>query len=82
MKKYNIEKLREKLERCKNISFNDIILNDVDDISSVRISKKKNGYEKILDFIESTKNPYMFKSNGKFIKIEFAGNNYLQKMIK
>ncbi len=32
MKKYNIEKLREKLERCKNISFNDITLDDVDDI--------------------------------------------------
>ncbi|MBP3920706.1 MAG: hypothetical protein J6D28_03985 [Bacilli bacterium] len=75
MKKYNIEKLREKLERCKNISFNDISLDDVDDISTIKISKKKNEYEKILDFIENTKNPYIFKSNDKFIKIEFSNND-------
>ena len=74
MKKYNIEKLREKLERCKNVSFNDITLDDVDDISTIKISKKKNEYEKILDFGENTKNPYIFKVNGKLVKIEFSNN--------
>lgn len=74
MKKYNIEKLREKLERCKNVSFNDITLDDVDDISTIKISKKKNEYEKILDFVENTKNPYIFKVNGKLVKIEFSNN--------
>ena len=55
MKKYDVKKLREKLERCKNVSFDDITLDDVDDISTVKISKKQNEYEKILDFIENTK---------------------------
>ena len=40
MKKYDVKKLREKLERCKNVSFDDITLDDVDDISTVKISKK------------------------------------------
>ena len=53
----------------------DITLDDVDDISTVKISKKQNEYEKILDFIENTKNPYIFKCNGKFVKIEFANSN-------
>ncbi len=74
MKKYNIEKLREKLEKCKNLSFNDISLDDVDDISTIKISKKRNEYKKNLDFARNTKNPYIFKSNGKFIKIEFSNN--------
>ena len=75
MKKYDVKKLREKLERCKNVSFDDITLDDVDDISTVKISKKQNEYEKILDFIENTKNPYIFKCNGKFVKFEFSKSN-------
>ena len=75
MKKYDVKKLREKLERCKNVSFDDITLDDVDDISTVKISKKQNEYEKILDFIENTKNPYIFKCNVKFVKIEFSDSN-------
>ena len=77
MKKYDVKKLREKLERCKNVSFDDITLDDVDDISTVKISKKQNEYEKILDFIENTKNPYILKCNGKFVKIEFINSNNL-----
>ena len=79
MKKYDVNKLREKLERCKNVSFDDITLDDVDDISTVKISKKQNDYEKILDFIENTKNPYIFKCNGKFVKIEFSENKLSAK---
>ena len=58
-----------------NVDLTDITLDDVDDISTVKISKKQNEYEKILDFIENTKNPYIFKCNGKFVKIEFANSN-------
>ncbi len=45
MKKHNIEKLREKLEGCKNISFDDITLDDEDDILTIKISKKRNEYD-------------------------------------
>ena len=30
--------------------------------------------EKILDFISKTKNPYIFKVNGKLVKLEFTDN--------
>ena len=33
--------------------------------------------EKIIDFIKSSKNPYMFKCNGKKVKIEFANTNLI-----
>ena len=30
--------------------------------------------EKILDFISKTKNPYIFKVNGRLVKLEFTDN--------
>ena len=33
-----------------------------------------NKEEKILDFIGKTKNPYIFKVNGKLVKLEFTDN--------
>lgn len=75
MNKYNLEELKEKLERCKNIPIEDIKANDVDDIKDIKISRKKNREERILDFIVATKNPYAFKVNGTLVKISFSNNN-------
>lgn len=36
MDKYNIEKIKEKLERCKNIPIEDISLDDVDDLAKYK----------------------------------------------
>ena len=41
----------------------------------MKISIKKSKEEKILDFISKTKNPYIFKVNGKLVKIEFSKND-------
>ena len=30
--------------------------------------------DKILDFISKTKNPYVFKINGKLVRLEFTDN--------
>lgn len=75
MKKHNIKKLEEKLEKCKNISVNEINLDEIDDLDSIRIDKRKSPNERILDFIANTKNPYAFKVNGKIVKIEFCEND-------
>ena len=75
MNKYNIKELREKLERCKNISLNEVNPDDVDELSSIKINTIMNPVNRIIDFISKTKNPYIFKVNGKLVKIEFSKND-------
>ncbi|MCI8575411.1 MAG: hypothetical protein HFI09_02970, partial [Bacilli bacterium] len=47
--KYNIEEIKEKLDRCKNMKLEDVTLNDVDEISSIKIDRRKPSNERILD---------------------------------
>ena len=68
----NVEELKEKLEKCKNIPLTDINPDEVDEISSIKIDKRKSSNERILDFLNKTKNPYVFKVNGKLVRISFS----------
>ena len=68
----NTDNLKEKLIKCKNINFDDVDINDLEDITKINFSKKQNNQDKIIDFIKSSKNPYMFQCNGKKIQIAFA----------
>lgn len=70
----NYKELEEKLERCKNIKLEDVDSKDIDDISKIKIDKRKSSNDRILDFLNTTKNPYIFKVNGKLVKISFADN--------
>ena len=72
MNKYNIEELKEKLERCRNVNLDDVKLEDVDELTSIRIDRRKPSEERILDFIMKTKNPYIFKVKGKLVRIRFS----------
>lgn len=74
MEKYNIKELEEKIKRCKYIKVNETNIDDVDELSRIKISRKRFKEEKILDFISKTKNPYIFKVNDKLVKIEFNEN--------
>ena len=74
MKKYNIKELEEKLKRCKNIDLSEVDIDEVDDLNEIKISRKKSKQERIIDFIFKTKNPYIFKVNGKLVKLEFTDN--------
>lgn len=74
MEGYNVKELKEKIKRCKKIEVNEVNINDVDDLCEIKISRKKSKEEKILDFISKTKNPYVFKINGKLVKLEFTDN--------
>ncbi len=67
MNKYNIEEIKETLERCKNMKLEEVTLDDVDEISSIKIDRRKSSNERILNFLTKVKNPYIFKVNGKFI---------------
>ncbi len=72
MDKYNIKELEEKLIRCRNMKLEDVSLEDVDEISSIKIDRRKPSNERILDFIAKVKNPYIFKVNGKLVRISFS----------
>ena len=72
MDKYNIKELEEKLNICRNMKLEDVSLEDVDEISSIKIDRRKPSNERILDFIAKVKNPYIFKVNGKLVRISFS----------
>ena len=70
--KHNLKEIKEKLERCKNMKFEDISLDDVNEISSIKIDRRKPSDERILKFITKVKNPYIFKVNGKLVRMNFS----------
>ena len=59
--KYDYVKLKEKLMECKKTDVKTIQDKDVDEISTIKIDKRKSSNERILDFLCKTKNPYIFK---------------------
>ena len=72
MNKYNLKELEEKLERCRNMKLEDVTLDDVDEIGSIKIDKRKSSNERILEFLSKVKNPYIFKVNGKLVRMSFS----------
>ena len=71
------KELREKLERCRNVNLDDVKLENVDVITSIKIDRRKPSEERILDFLTKVKNPYIFKVNGKLVRIRFSENTEL-----
>lgn len=43
-------------------------------MNEIRISRRKSKEERIIDFINKTKNPYVFKVNCRLVKLEFTNN--------
>ena len=73
-KKYNIQELKEKLKRCRNMKLEYVTLDDVDELSSIKIDRRKSSNERILDFLTKVKNPYIFKVNGRLVRMRFSEN--------
>ena len=73
-KKYNIQELEEKLKRCRNMKLEDVTLDDVDELSSIKIDRRKSSNERILDFLTKVKNPYIFKVNDRLVRMRFSEN--------
>lgn len=72
MNNKNMKTIIEKIKRCKNMSLEDVTLDDVDEISDIKIDKRKSSNERILDFLNRVKNPYIFKVKGKLVRIRFS----------
>lgn len=68
----NVDELKLKLKEKYKLTFDDVELKDLEEIAEINFSKKSDSNEKLLDFIKSSSNPYMFKCNGKKVKIEFS----------
>ena len=73
-KKYNIQELEEKLKRCRNMKLEDVTLDDVDELGTIKIDRRKSSNERILDFLTKVKNPYIFKVNGRLVRMRFSEN--------
>ncbi|MBR1884204.1 MAG: hypothetical protein IJ809_04640 [Clostridia bacterium] len=71
-KKINYIELENKLQRCKNINIEDVKESEIDDISNIKIDTEKSSVERILDFLVSCKNPYIFKIDNSIVKLEFS----------
>ena len=50
----------------------DVTLYYADELGSIKIDRRKSSNERILDFIMKVKNPYIFKVNGKLVRISFS----------
>lgn len=75
MKNIDVNNLIDKLEKCKNISLDEVDIDDIDEIDDIKISRKKSSHDRIIDFIATVKNPYIFKIGNRLVKIEFSDKN-------
>ena len=75
MNNYDILKLKDKLEKCKKMMIDEVNVNEVDELSEINICKRKSSNDRILDFLNECKNPYIFKVKGKLVKIVFSDTN-------
>jgi len=75
LEKNDLKRLKDKLDKCRNIELSNVNLDDVDEITDIKIRKRKSSNDRILDFLNEVKNPYVFKVKGKLVKIIFSDTN-------
>ncbi len=46
----------------------------VDELGSIKIDRRKPSDERILNFLTKIKNPYIFKVNGRLVRMRFSEN--------
>lgn len=66
---------REELLHMRNLSFDEVNLEEIPDIKDFNIDVKKTKKEKILGILESGRNPYFIKSGNVIVKIGFASTS-------
>lgn len=72
MEDYTILNSKLQYSKSKNIKY--VQENDIDKIENIKIDKNLSKMERILDFIENTKNPYIFCIDGIKVKFEYSDN--------
>lgn len=67
--------INEKLLKYRDVDLSNINIDDVDKIEDIKIDKRKSSKDRIIDFLNSVKNPYVFNVDGKLVQIGFSNNN-------
>ncbi len=67
--------LEQKLNKYENTDLDKVDRNTVEDISNIKIDTKKSSVERILDFLMSYENPYVFKIGDNLVKVQFSNDN-------
>lgn len=72
--KEKITELERKLKEYRNANIEKIDKDDstIRDVKDINIDSSKSSLERILEFIGSGYNPYIFKVNGYIVKTEFT----------
>ncbi len=63
------------LNEMKNADLKECNIDDLVDIRDVKVDNNKSQIEKLMDFIDKIKNPYMFKVGDTIVKVKFSENN-------
>lgn len=63
---------REELLRMRNMSFEEVNPEEIPDLKDMDIDVTKSKREKILEILESGRNPYFIKTGNVVVKIGFA----------
>ena len=67
--------INEKLLKYRDVDLSNIDIDDVDKIEDIKIDKRKSSKDRIIDFLNSVKNPYVFNVDGKLVQFGFSDNN-------
>lgn len=60
-----------KISKYKDIDINELNLDDLVELKTIKISRRKSSTDRILDFLNEIENPYCFKVDGFIVKIDF-----------
>ena len=72
----------EQLKELSKVDIRTCNRDELVDIKTIQIDKTKSNIERINDFIEAVKNPYLFKVGDVVVKLNFAedGESFQKKM--
>lgn len=67
-------KIKTKMQLGKSSNIRFVQDKDIDDLKDIKINTNKTKLERIIEFLQTVKNPYMFVVDGIKVKFEFAKN--------
>lgn len=69
------EKLSQKIEKCNEINIENINISEIDEVKNIKVDKDLSSIDRIIEFINRTKNPYIINVDGIIVKMEYGNNN-------
>ncbi len=73
--KYNVNSLKKIVDTSRNNSLSKVSINECEDINNIKIDKRKNNLERVVEYIIKTKNPYFFSVDNRVVRISFINTD-------